>query len=121
MPLINPAPIATLRYTVGTVGSDGRPLPGAASVISPVPMMSVQPAVGRDIVKRLPEGTRLDMWRVVYSDTLLIATDQDTQIQGDLLTIGGLFYQVEMTDNWMAGLIPHCFALVKRHFGEVGV
>ena len=91
----------------------------SGNLVTPAPVDtavtgSVQP-IGRDDVKRLPEGARRDEWRKVFIDTEVHALDQTSSSPtGDQFVIDTKVYDVVMVDDWSTGPLPHYDALCVR-------
>lgn len=90
--------ISVQRYAAGSY-VDGAYVRGAAE--APIEALaSVQPAPGRD-VQRLPEGTRTGETVAIYTSGLALrAPDPEAGLEGDLVTIGGRVFRVQLVEDW---------------------
>lgn len=114
MALVGRETITRRRFAVGTRGTDGRFVPGAAADTPFV--ASVQAAAGQDL-EILPEGKRTRDPKRVYTDPGfdLIGADQHTGESGDHLIIDGIEYEVFRVWDWRpASPLPHTKALAVR-------
>lgn len=103
-----------LRRRAGAVAWDSNGAPVAPASADTAITGSVQP-IGKDDVKRLPEGYRRDEWRKVFTETELHPLDQSSaNPAGDQLVIDGKVYTVNMVDDWSTGPLPHYEAFVVR-------
>lgn len=95
--------LATGTYTVtrraaGSV-SGGIYAPGSSSTLSVKAL--VQPGEPEHL-ERLPEGTRLDDVKVVFSSSPLYTQNEATGAPADLLSIDGKSYEVEAVRDFVA-------------------
>jgi hypothetical protein len=110
MSILGSESITRVRYAVGTRGTDGRMVPGAAT--STAIAASVQPASDEDM-QSLPEGERRREGKRVYTVTELRTASQHAGTEADTLTIGGVSFQVRRVDRERS-IIPHYRAIAIR-------
>lgn len=100
---------AVTRRAAGSV-TNGIYTPGGTTTLSV--KASVQP-VQPEEVQRLPEGTRINDAKAVYSAFPLKAASEAGGTPGDLITIEGAPYEVVAVKDW-GPLGNVCQALVQR-------
>lgn len=86
------------RRGAGTV-SGGIVTPGSASTFSIAAV--IQPA-GPEHMERMPEGTRIDDTKVIYTRTPLYVSNEATGGVADRISIDGKTYEVESVRDYLS-------------------
>ena len=108
--ILGAEPITRVRTAAGTRGTDGRFTAGAST--STTIQASVQPATDQDL-QLLEEGYRRREAKRVYTTSELRTASQHDATNADILTIGGVSFQVQVVDHERK-IIPHYRAIVVR-------
>ncbi len=101
-------PTPVTRVAAGEYNTAGVWVEGQPATLS-IPM-SVQPMKLSEM-EALPEGRRSSRAVKIYSDAELIAADQDTGQNGDIVTWLGKKWEVVSCMPYQGGVIPHWKAL----------
>ena len=63
---------------------------------------------GSEIIKNMPEGERLDSWKVLYCDVgTFRISDDDEDYQSDLIVWEDFYWDVRRINTWEGGVLTH--------------
>lgn len=104
--------VTRIRRSVAgsTIGPDGRAAPRDEA--STTIFATVVPAKGH-VIERAPEGVRERVELRAYTDDELRATSSTDDVDGDLIEIDGVRYEVVQVDAY-SRVIPHYAATLAR-------
>lgn len=88
---------------------NSRYVDGGEEVLSSI-LASVQNPTrkGSEVIKNLPEGERLDSWKVIYCEPAQFRiSDDNTNTQSDLVIWDGWYWDVRKINSWSGQVLTH--------------
>lgn len=104
-------PLTVTRKQAGSYDDNGLYVEGSTSSLTI--QASVQPLTG-EVLQALPEAQRTLEGYTLYTDSTLNVASQDAGTTADLVTIGGVAFDVQRQQAWGNGIINHNVYVIQK-------